>query len=74
MFTTVYNLERLILQDLKFVIEACETGVETSDYLESMEDMVDRRLKRLSEISCNKKLFNNLQKKAFDVFDKAFGR
>lgn len=72
MFTSIKNLTALIDKNIGYVLDAKNnhecSQVEYESYLESMEYLLDKQIKRLSELSCNKKLIESYRKKIFDLF------
>ena len=72
MFTSVKNLIALIDKNIGYVLDAKEhhecSEAEYESYLESMEYLLDKQLKKLSELSCNEKLIESYRKKVFNLF------
>lgn len=72
MFTSIKNLTAYIDKNIGYVLDAKEhhecSEAEYESYLESMEYLLDKQLKRLSELSCNDKLIESYKKKVFNLF------
>lgn len=72
MFTSVKNLTSLIDKNIEYVLDAKEhhecSEAEYESYLQSMEYLLDKQLKKLAELSCNKTLIESYKKKVFDLF------